>query len=175
MLNNTIQGQLIGTGLKVAVVVSRFNEFITGKLLEGCVDNLHRHGVSREDIFVFWVPGAFEIPFIATKLVNLEKFDAVICLGAVIRGNTPHFDYVAGESAKGVGQLNQLGQIPVIYGILTTDTLEQAIERAGTKAGNKGADAAVTAIEMATLSQAIDAFAWQTTTKRSTKKAATSR
>lgn len=155
MLHNTIQGDVVGTGLKLAVVVSRFNEFITGKLLEGCLNTLSRHGVAREDIVVVWVPGAFEIPFAATRLVNLNQFDAVICLGAVIRGSTPHFDYVAGESAKGIGQLNQQGNIPVVYGILTTDTIEQAIERAGTKAGNKGADAAVTAIEMATLARAI--------------------
>ncbi len=158
MLHNTIQGELVGTGLKIAIIVSRFNDFITGKLLEGCVDSLSRHGVSREDVYVVWVPGAFEIPFAATKLVDLAKFDAVICLGAVIRGNTPHFDYVAGESAKGISHLNQEGLTPVIYGIITTDTLEQAIERAGTKSGNKGADAAVTAIEMANLSRAIDAF-----------------
>lgn len=156
MIPHTIQGTVIGTGLKLAVVVSRFNEFITGKLLEGCLETLSRHGVAREDVVVFWVPGAFEIPFAAAKLVQLNQFDAVICLGAVIRGSTPHFDYVAGESAKGIGQLNQQGTIPVIYGVLTTNTLEQAIERAGTKAGNKGADAAVTAIEMASLSKAID-------------------
>ncbi len=169
MIHNTIQGQLIGTGLKLAIVVSRFNDFITGKLLEGALDTLSRHGVAREDIFVFWVPGAFEIPFAATRLVNLEKFDAVICLGAIIRGSTPHFDYVAGESAKGVSQLNSQGRIPVIYGILTTDTIEQAIERAGTKAGNKGCDAAVSAIEMATLSRAIDQFERDAATLKSSK------
>lgn len=173
MLHNTIQGELIGTGLRVAVVVSRFNDFITGKLLEGCLDNLSRHGVARQDIYVFWVPGAFEVSFVATKLMNLEKFNAIICLGAVIRGNTPHFDYVAGESAKGIGQLNLKGQIPVVYGILTTDTLEQAIERAGTKAGNKGADAAVTAIEMATLSKSIEAFDRVESTRKATRKPAT--
>lgn len=172
MIHNTIQGQLTGTGLKIAVVVSRFNEFITGKLLEGCVDSLSRHGVQREDIYVFWVPGAFEIPFTATKLLNTDKFDAIICLGTVIRGSTPHFDYVAGEAAKGVGQLNQQGKIPVIFGVLTTDTIEQAIERAGTKAGNKGADAAVSAIEMANLSNAIQAFQKES---RTTKKPVSSR
>jgi 6,7-dimethyl-8-ribityllumazine synthase len=166
MLHNTIQGQVIGTGLKIAVVVSRFNEFITGKLLDGCLDTLTRHGVSREDTYVVWVPGAFEVPFTANKLMNLNKFDVIICLGAVIRGSTPHFDFVAGESAKGIGQLNQQGKIPVIYGILTTDSIEQAIERAGTKAGNKGSDAAITAIEMATLSQAIESFEQPATTKR---------
>lgn len=158
MLHNTIQGQLIGTGLRVGIVVSRFNDFITTKLLDGCVDTLSRHGVAREDIVVVWVPGAFEIPFAAKKLADLNTFDAVVCLGAVIKGSTPHFDYVCGESAKGIGQLNQQGSIPVIYGILTTNTIEQAIERAGTKAGNKGCDAAMAAIEMATLANAIDAF-----------------
>ncbi len=161
MLQNTIQGELVGTGLKMAIVVGRFNEFITGKLLEGCLNTLSRHGVSKEDIYVVWVPGAFEIPFAATKLVDTAKFDAVICLGAVIRGNTPHFDYVAGESAKGIGNLNQEGLTPVIYGVLTTDTIEQAIERAGTKAGNKGSDAAVYAIEMANLSKTLDNYLFE--------------
>lgn len=169
MLHNTLQGEVIGTGLKVAVVVCRFNEFITEKLMEGCVNTLSRHGVAREDIYVFWVPGAFEVTFAATKLMDTNQFDAIVCLGAVIRGSTPHFDYVAGESAKGIGKLNQEGHIPVIYGILTTDTIEQAIERAGTKAGNKGADAAVSAIEMATLARAIENVKGQTNAK--TKKA----
>ncbi len=167
MLHQTIQGQLTGNGLKIGIVVSRFNEFITGKLLEGCVDTLSRHGVSREDIYVFWVPGAFEIPYTATRLMSLNRFDAIICLGAIIRGSTPHFDFVAGESAKGVGQLNAKGQIPVIYGIITTENIEQAIERAGTKSGNKGADAAIGAIEMANLSRTIDAMAEEPVTRPS--------
>lgn len=166
MIHNTIHGQLTGSGLKIAVIVSRFNEFVTGRLLEGCLDSLSRHGVSRENIYVFWVPGAFEITFTATKLLDLGKFDAIICLGAVIRGSTPHFDYVAGESAKGIGQLNQRGEIPVINSILTTDSIEQAIERAGSKAGNKGSDAAVIAIEMANLSRAIESFDGPVSKKR---------
>lgn len=156
MLNNIIQGQLNGNGLKIAIITSRFNQFITEKLLEGCIDNLARLGVSKEDIYTVWVPGAFEISFTATKLLNTNRFDALICLGAIIRGATPHFDYVAGESAKAINCLNQQGKIPVIYGILTTDTLEQAIERAGTKGGNKGADAAMCAVEMANLAKTFD-------------------
>lgn len=158
MIQNVIQGELIGSGLKIGIVVARFNDFITERLLNGAIDTLSRHAVSKEDIFVFWVPGAFEIPFTATKLVDTGRFDAVICLGAVIKGATPHFDIVCGESAKGITNLNQEGLIPVINGIITTNSIEQAIERAGTKAGNKGADAAMAAIEMATLSRAIDTF-----------------
>ncbi len=145
------EGKLIGTGLKIGIVVARFNEFITNKLLGGAKDALLRHGVLEEDITVAWVPGAFEIPLAAQKLAKSEKFDAVITLGAVIRGSTPHFDYVAAEVSKGVAAIGLATGLPVIFGVLTTDTIEQAIERAGTKAGNKGYDAAVTAIEMANL------------------------
>jgi len=141
--------------LRFGLVVSRFNDFISHKLLEGALDALHRHEVAEEDIDVAWVPGAFEIPVVAKKLATSGRYDAVICLGAVIRGSTPHFDYVAGESAKGVAQVSFQTGRPVIYGILTTDTIEQAIERAGTKMGNKGWDAALAAIEMANLFQAL--------------------
>lgn len=145
------EGQLIGEGFKFALVVGRFNEFISGKLLSGALDSLNRHGVSDQDVVVSWVPGAFEIPLVARKLALAGKFDAVICLGAVIRGATPHFDYVAGEVAKGVAKVGLDSGVPTIFGIITADNIEQAIERAGTKSGNKGWDAAVTAIEMANL------------------------
>jgi 6,7-dimethyl-8-ribityllumazine synthase len=145
------EGQFDGSGLKVAVVVSRFNGYVTERLLSGASDGLIRHGVADSNIEVFRCPGAFEIPAVARKIVDMKKHDAVICLGAVIRGETPHFDYVAGESAKGVGQLSMTSPVPVIYGILTADTMEQAIDRAGGKAGNKGFDAAVAAIEMVNL------------------------
>lgn len=145
------EGQFDGGGLKIAVVVSRFNGFITERLLSGAIDGLVRHGVSENNIDVYRCPGAFEIPAVAKRLVDAKKHDAVICLGAVIRGETPHFDYVAGESAKGVGQLSLISNVPVIYGILTTDTVEQAVDRAGGKSGNKGFDAAAAAIEMANL------------------------
>ncbi|MCM3091114.1 6,7-dimethyl-8-ribityllumazine synthase [Cytobacillus sp. AMY 15.2] len=135
----------------MAIVVSRFNEFITGKLLSGAEDALKRHGVSEEDVTVVWVPGAFEIPLAAKKLSQSGKYDAVITLGTVIRGATPHFDYVSGEVAKGVSNIALQSGVPVIFGVLTTDTIEQAIERAGTKAGNKGWEAAVGAIEMGNL------------------------
>lgn len=144
------EGKLIGEQLKFGIVVSRFNEFITNKLLTGCLDALTRHGVNRENIDIAWVPGAFEIPLAAQKLVQ-KDYDAVICLGAVIRGATPHFEYVSSEVTKGIAQVGLNTGKPVIYGIITSDTIEQAIERAGTKAGNKGVDAAVTAIEMANL------------------------
>lgn len=147
----TYEAKLIADGLKIGIVVSRFNEFITGKLLAGAVDGLTRHGVSDADIEVAWVPGAYEIPYAAKWMATCGRFDAVITLGAVIRGATPHFDYVAGEVAKGVAQLSMTTDTPVIFGVLTTDTIEQAIERAGTKAGNKGWDSAVGAIEMANL------------------------
>ena len=147
----TFEGSLVGTGLKVGVVVSRFNEFITSKLLAGAIDGLVRHGVASEDVDVAWVPGALEISLVARRLANSGTYDAVICLGAVIRGSTPHFDYVAAESAKGIAATGSDTGVPTIYGVLTTDTIEQAIERAGTKAGNKGFDAAQSAIEMATL------------------------
>ena len=148
---NTVQSTLVGTDLKIGIVVGRFNEFITGKLLGGAEDALKRHGVKDEDITVAWVPGAFEIPLIAKKMAASKKYDAVITLGTVIRGSTQHFDYVCNEVAKGVSQVTMTTDVPTIFGVLTTETIEQAIERAGTKAGNKGADAAVSAIEMANL------------------------
>lgn len=147
----TYEGKLIAEGLKFAIVVGRFNEFIGGKLLTGALDTLNRHGVDEKDIDIIWVPGAFEIPLAAKKLAKSKKYDSVICLGAVIRGSTPHFDYVSSEVTKGIALVSLETEIPVIFGILTTDTIEQAIERSGTKAGNKGADAAATAIEMANL------------------------
>jgi 6,7-dimethyl-8-ribityllumazine synthase len=145
------EGKLNGSGLKVAIVVSRFNSFITDKLLSGVIDGLMRHGVSDGDINVYHCPGAFEIPAAAKRIIESKKNDAVICLGAVIRGETAHFEYVAGESAKGVGELSLNSSVPVIYGILTTDTVEQAVDRAGGKSGNKGFDAAISAIEMVNL------------------------
>ncbi|MEG0772209.1 6,7-dimethyl-8-ribityllumazine synthase [Clostridium sp.] len=145
------EGKLIAQGLKVGIVVGRFNEFIGGKLLSGALDGLLRHGVEENNIEVSWVPGAFEIPLIAKKMAKSQKYDAVICLGAVIKGATPHFDYVSSEVTKGVASVSLETEIPVVFGVLTTDSIEQAIERAGTKAGNKGYDAAVTAIEMANL------------------------
>ncbi len=148
---NVIEAKLIGTGLRIGIVVSRFNEFITGKLLSGAEDALIRHGVNDDDITVAWVPGAFEIPVMAKRLADSGKFDAVIALGAVIRGATPHFDYVNSEVAKGVATTGLQTGVPTIFGVLTTDTIEQAIERAGTKAGNKGWDSGVSAIEMANL------------------------
>ncbi|MBE3570699.1 MAG: 6,7-dimethyl-8-ribityllumazine synthase [Bacillales bacterium] len=146
-----LEGNLVGTGLKIGIVVSRFNEFITSKLVSGAEDALVRHGVNQEDIEVAWVPGAFEIPLIAKKMAESGRYDAVIALGTVIRGATAHFDYVSSEATKGVAQASLQTEVPVIFGILTTDTIEQAIERAGTKAGNKGSEAAVSAIEMANL------------------------
>jgi 6,7-dimethyl-8-ribityllumazine synthase len=150
------EGLLKGEGLQIAIVVSRFNEFISSKLLSGAWDCLTRHGVNENDIDVAWVPGAMEIPLVAQKLAGTEKYDAVICLGAVIRGSTPHFDYVAAEAAKGVARVGLKAGIPVIFGVLTTDSIEQAVERAGTKAGNKGWDAAVSALEMANLLHSLD-------------------
>ena len=149
----TIEGKLIATGLKVGIVASRFNEFITAKLLGGAEDSFIRHGGDADDLEVAWVPGAFEIPLIAQKMAASKKYDAVVCLGAVIRGSTPHFDMVANESVKGIAQAGLQNGMPVIYGVLTTDSIEQAIERAGTKAGNKGFDAMTAAIEMANLVQ----------------------
>ncbi|MHC4778651.1 MAG: 6,7-dimethyl-8-ribityllumazine synthase [Planctomycetota bacterium] len=146
-----ISGNLIGSGKRFALVVSRFNEFLSKKLLEGAVDCLERHGVAEGDIEAYWVPGSFEIPVTALNLAKTGKFQAVVCLGAVIRGATPHFDYVAAEVSKGVAQASMTTGIPVLFGVITADTLEQAIERAGTKAGNKGATAAEAAIEMANL------------------------
>lgn len=145
------EGKLLAEGLKFGIVVGRFNEFIGGKLLSGAIDALKRHGAEEENIEIAWVPGAFEIPLIAKKMAKLNKYDAVICVGAVIKGSTPHFDYVASEVSKGIASVSLNTEVPVIFGVLTTDTIEQAIERAGTKAGNKGYDAAVTAIEMANL------------------------
>ncbi len=145
------EGKFEGSGLKVAAIVSRFNGFVTDKLLSGAIDGLVRHGVADKDIDVYRCPGAFEIPSVAKKILDANKHDAVICLGAVIRGETPHFDYIAAESAKGVGQLSMASKVPVVYAILTTDTVEQAVDRAGGKAGNKGFDAAETAIEMVNL------------------------
>jgi len=145
------QGNLIGTGLKIGIVVSRFNEFITSKLLGGALDALERHDVKSEDIEVAWVPGAFEIPMTAGKMASSGKYDAVVCLGAVIRGATPHFDYVAAEASKGIANVGMKTGLPVIFGVVTTDTIEQAIERAGTRVGNRGSDAAEAAIETANL------------------------
>ncbi|RSK24812.1 6,7-dimethyl-8-ribityllumazine synthase [Bhargavaea beijingensis] len=148
---NVLEGNLVGTGLKIGIVAGRFNEFITGRLVEGALDTLRRHGVSEEDIDVAKVPGAFEIPLAAQKLAESGKYDAVITLGAVIRGATAHFDYVCNEAAKGVAKAAADSGVPVLFGVITTDTIEQAIERAGTKAGNKGAESATAAIEMANL------------------------
>ena len=145
------EGKLIGTGLNVAIVASRFNELVTSKLIEGAKDSLIRHDVSASAIDIYWVPGAFELPLIAEELALLGKYDAIIAVGAVIRGDTPHFDYVAAEMSKGLATVGLKHRVPVAFGVLTTDTLEQALIRAGSKAGNKGADCAVTAIEMANL------------------------
>ncbi|MCH8864732.1 MAG: 6,7-dimethyl-8-ribityllumazine synthase [Chloroflexi bacterium] len=154
-MSKRLEGMLQGKGLKFGVVVSRFNEFFTVKLLEGAKDALVRHGVEEDDIEIAWTPGSFEIPLVAQKLAKSKKYDAVICLAAVIRGGTPHFDYIAAEVTKGIAKVGLDTGLPVIYGVITTDTLEQAIERSGTKAGNKGFDAAVSAIEMANLLRAI--------------------
>lgn len=150
------EGVLKGEGLRFSIVVGRFNEFIGSKLLAGAEDCLARHGVKASDIDVAWVPGAFEIPLIAQRMALSKKYDAVICLGAVIRGSTPHFDYVAAEVAKGIAQAQLASGVPVIFGVLTTENIEQAVERAGTKSGNKGWDAAVSALEMANLVRRLD-------------------
>lgn len=150
------EGNLIAGDKKFAVVVGRFNEFISNKLLSGCIDGLRRHGCNDENIEISWVPGAFEIPLAALMLAKTGKYSAVICLGAVIRGATPHFDYVCSEVSKGIAKVTLDTGIPVVFGVLTTENIEQAIERAGTKAGNKGFDAALTAIEMANLLDAIE-------------------
>lgn len=155
-MNKHYEGMLLGKGLKFAVVASRFNEFITKKLLEGAQDALLRHGVSEGDIDTAWVPGSFEIPLVAKRLAQTKKYNAVICLGAVIRGGTPHFEYIAAEVTKGIAQVSLETGLPVIYGVITADTLEQAIERAGTKEGNEGFRAAVSALEMANLLTTID-------------------
>ncbi len=148
---NVYEGKLVSKGIKVGIVVARFNEFIGSKLLGGAIDGLKRHDVKEEDIDVAWVPGAFEIPLIAAKMAKVKKYDAIICLGAVIRGATTHYDYVCSEVSKGVAQVSLNAEIPVIFGVLTTENIEQAIERAGTKAGNKGYDCALSAIEMVNL------------------------
>ena len=146
-----IEGKLVSSGKKYGIIVSRFNEFISGKLLAGALDALQRHGVQDGEITVAWTPGSFEIPMVARKMALSGNYDAVITLGAVIRGSTPHFDYVAAEVSKGVAHVTLDTQVPVAFGVLTTDTIEQAVERAGTKSGNKGFDAACTAIEMVNL------------------------
>ena len=154
-MNKPFEGMLLGKGLKFGLVASRFNEFISKKLVEGAQDALLRHGVNEGDIEIAWVPGTFEIPLIAKKLAETKRYDAIICLGAVVRGGTPHFEYIAGEVTRGVARVGLETGLPIIYGVITADTLEQAIERAGTKAGNKGFEAAVSAIEMANLVKGI--------------------
>ena len=151
-----LEGNLQGQGRKIAIIVARFNSFICEKLLEGAIDSLVRSGVNDDDIDVARVPGAFEIPLVAQKMARSSRYDAVICIGVVIRGATPHFDYVAGEVAKGTAQVMLDTGVPVLFGVLTTETIEQAIERAGTKAGNKGSDVAVAALEMINLMEAVD-------------------
>ena len=153
----TFEGKIVSEGIKVGIVASRFNEFITSKLLSGAMDGLVRHDVREEDVDVAWVPGAFEIPLLAKKMAECGRYDAVICLGAVIRGATSHYDYVCAEVSKGIAQVSLATGVPVLFGVLTTDTIEQAVERAGTKAGNKGFDCATSAIEMANLVHAIEA------------------
>ena len=148
-MEKIIQGELSGKGLKVGIVAARFNDFITSRLLEGALDGLQRHGVAEADIEIVRVPGAYEIPLVAKKLALAKKYNAIICLGAVIRGATPHFEYISAEVSKGVAAASLETGLPVIFGVLTTDTIEQAVERAGTKSGNKGWDAALSAIEMA--------------------------
>lgn len=152
-----IEGKLDASGLKIGLLVSRFNSFISDRLLEGATDALIRHGASEESLTVARVPGAFELPIAAKKMVETGKYDAVICLGAVIRGATPHFDYVSAEVSKGIASVSLDSGVPVSFGVLTTDNIEQAVERAGTKSGNKGFEAAVTAIEMVNLFKAMDA------------------
>ncbi|MBA7573347.1 MAG: 6,7-dimethyl-8-ribityllumazine synthase [Dehalococcoidia bacterium] len=154
-MSKPIEGMLVGKGLKFGLVVSRFNEFITQKLVDGAQDALIRHGVNEADIDVAWVPGSFEIPLIAKKLAQTKRYDAVICLGAVVRGGTPHFDYISAEVTKGIAMVGLEVGLPVIYGVITADNLEQAIGRAGTKEGNQGFKAAVSAIEMANLVKGI--------------------
>ena len=148
---NIIEGKLVAKNIKIGIVAARFNEFIVSKLVDGALDGLKRHGVADEDISIAYVPGAFEIPLVAKKMAGSDKYDAVICLGAVIKGSTAHFDYVCAEASKGIAMASLETGKPVIFGVLTTDTIEQAIERAGTKAGNKGFDVASTAIEMVNL------------------------
>lgn len=154
----TVQGSYAGSGKKIAIVASRFNDFIVQSLIQGAVDCLERHGTKPGDITLLRVPGAFEIAPVAARLADGKAFDGIICLGAVIRGSTPHFDYVAGESAKGVSKISMSAGMPIIYGVITTDSIEQAIERAGTKSGNKGADAALACLEMMDLYRQADAL-----------------
>jgi 6,7-dimethyl-8-ribityllumazine synthase len=149
------EGHLLGEGLRFGLVVGRFNEFITNRLLSGALDALKRHGVLERDIEIAWVPGAFEIPLVAQKMIQMQRFDAIVCLGVVIRGATPHFEYMAAEVSKGIARISLDTGVPTAFGIITADNIEQAIERAGTKAGNKGWSAAVTAIEMANLLKSI--------------------
>lgn len=152
-MGKVFEAQLIGTDLKVGIVVGRFNEFINSKLLDGALDGLKRHGVDEDNIDIAWVPGAFEVPFIAQQMVKTGNYDAVIGLGTVIRGSTTHYDYVCNEAAKGIAAVSLKTDVPVIFGIVTTENIEQAIERSGTKAGNKGYDSAISAIEMANLNK----------------------
>ena len=152
----TLEGKLVASGIRVGIVAARFNEFITSKLLIGAMDGLVRHDVREEDVHVAWVPGAFEIPLIASKMAKSGKYDAIICLGAVIRGSTSHYDYVCSEVSKGIAAVGLDSGIPVLFGVLTTENIEQAIERAGTKAGNKGYDCALSAIEMVNLIRQIE-------------------
>ena len=155
-LSPSFVGDLVVRKQRFAIIVSRFNEFIGSRLLSAAIDTLERHGCDRTNIAVIWVPGAWELPLTAAKVIDTGQFEAIICLGCVIRGETPHFDYVAGEAAKGIAQVSLQSKLPVIFGVLTADTLEQAIQRAGAKAGNKGADAALAAIEMSNLFAKLD-------------------
>jgi 6,7-dimethyl-8-ribityllumazine synthase len=155
-VSNTFEGKLLAEGLRFGLVASRFNEMIVRRLVSGAMDALQRHGAAEEDIDLAWVPGAFELPLIAQRMAQSGRYDAVICLGAVIRGATPHFEYVAAEASKGIAKVGLDAGLPVIYGVLTADTIEQAIERAGTKAGNRGVDAAVSAIEMVNLMKSLE-------------------
>jgi 6,7-dimethyl-8-ribityllumazine synthase len=155
MVAKSYEGKLLGDKLRFGIVVSRFNDFVTGRLLEGAQDTLSRHGVKGENVDIAWTPGSFEIPLVSKKMAESGRYDAVICLGAVIRGGTPHFDYIAAEVSKGIAKVGLDTGVPVILGVITADTLEQAIERAGTKAGNYGSQAAAHAIEMANLAKAI--------------------
>jgi 6,7-dimethyl-8-ribityllumazine synthase len=152
----TYEGKLVAKDIKIGIVAARFNEFITSKLLSGAIDSLKRENVKEEDIDIAWVPGAFEIPLIASKMAKSKKYDAIICLGAVIRGSTSHYDYVCNEVSKGIAHVSLDSEIPVMFGVLTTDSIEQAIERAGTKAGNKGSECGQGAIEMVNLIRAIE-------------------
>lgn len=151
-----LEGKMISNGIKIGIVAARFNEFITSKLVDGAIDGLVRHDVKEKDIEVAWVPGAFEIPLIAAKMAKSEKYDAIICLGAVIRGSTSHYDYVCNEASKGISAVSLKYDLPVMFGVITTENIEQAIERAGTKAGNKGYDCALGAIEMVNLIKEIE-------------------